>query len=154
MTTLVPLKDCIKGRVYRLCCRNLRVGVFDGRDGFIGIRKKFGHRYLFTEYHWEQGAPFGTVSGAVDMEIDVPADIPIAEGLGSIDENTDRPLAHDGEATNPHYPDKKGWWRYTDTDEVAGPEVRALGLMNKALFELLDRIQADLPPEPTWEKPE
>lgn len=150
---LTPLKECVKGRVYRLRCRNLRVGVFDGNDGFIGIRMKFGDRFLFTEYHWEQGAPYGTVAGAVDMGIDVPDDIPITEGLGTIDQNSNRPVERDAEATNPHYPDRKGWWRYLDTDEVAGPDVRAMGVSNADLFAFLDRIQAELPAEPTWRKP-
>ena len=29
------------------------------RSGFIGIREKFGSKYLFMEYHYETGAPFG-----------------------------------------------------------------------------------------------
>jgi hypothetical protein len=139
----VPLKDCIKGRVYRLRCRNLLVGVFDGKDGFMGIRTKFGHRYLFTEYHWEQGAPFGTVAGAADLGIDVPEDIPIVETLGSIDRDSKRPVERDADATNPHYPERKGWWRYIDTGEVAGPEVYATAVANDELFAFLERIDKE-----------
>ena len=58
---MIPLKDCKKGYVYELSSRNLLVGLFDGDAGFIGIRKKFGNLYLFTEYHWDTGPPFGTV---------------------------------------------------------------------------------------------
>jgi hypothetical protein len=39
------------GGVYRLRSRNLDFGVFDGQRGFIGIREKFGSRYLDTEYN-------------------------------------------------------------------------------------------------------
>jgi hypothetical protein len=40
----------VKGGVYAIRSRNLSVGVYDGDDGFVGIRKKFNERYLFTEY--------------------------------------------------------------------------------------------------------
>lgn len=48
--------------IYRIYSRNLEFGVYSEKvKGFIGIREKFGQRYLFTEYHYEIGAPFGTV---------------------------------------------------------------------------------------------
>jgi hypothetical protein len=56
----IPLTECKVRGVYRLRSRNLGVGVFDGNNGFIGIRTKFTDRYLDTEYHWDQGPPFGT----------------------------------------------------------------------------------------------
>lgn len=58
----IKLEDCKPGHVYRISSRNLSFGVFNPADnGFIGIRNKFGHTYLFTEYHWDTGEPFGTV---------------------------------------------------------------------------------------------
>lgn len=71
------IKDLVLGRVYKVYCRNLHLGVFDGKDGFIGIREKFGRRYLFTEHHWDCEA-FGTVRGVVDLNIDVPRSIAAA----------------------------------------------------------------------------
>lgn len=47
----IAQSDCVAGTIYALHSRNLTVGVYDGVTGFIGIREKFGHRYLFTEYH-------------------------------------------------------------------------------------------------------
>lgn len=61
---------CIKGRLYEVDCRNLTLAVYDGKGGFIGIRQKFGDRYLFTEYHYDQGPPYGTVKVLKDTEID------------------------------------------------------------------------------------
>lgn len=55
------MSECVKRGVYRINSRNLTVGVYDGDEGFIGIREKFGSKFLFTEYHWDQGPPFGTV---------------------------------------------------------------------------------------------
>jgi hypothetical protein len=41
--------------VYRLTSRNLALGVWDpDSKGFIGIREKFGHEYLDTEYHCDR----------------------------------------------------------------------------------------------------
>lgn len=42
--------DLIRGGIYAISARNFLVGVYDGDQGFIGIRMKFGTRYLFTEY--------------------------------------------------------------------------------------------------------
>ena len=79
----IPIAECTPGRVYQIQSRNLTFGVYDGEEGFIGIREKFGHRYLFTEYHWDQGPPHGTVSGQRDLGIDLPADISPKESLGA-----------------------------------------------------------------------
>lgn len=57
----VRLPECEQGMAYRVNSRNLTVAVFDGKDGFVGIREKWGDEYLFTEYHYDTGSPFGTV---------------------------------------------------------------------------------------------
>lgn len=60
--TYIPLDQCIDRGVYRIKSRNLDVGVYCAKNrGFIGIRTKFGDPYLFKEYHWDTGEPFGTV---------------------------------------------------------------------------------------------
>jgi len=63
----IPLTACQLGHVYVIRSRNLSVAVYDGANGFIGIREKFGQRYLFTEYHHDQGAPYGTVHPLKDL---------------------------------------------------------------------------------------
>lgn len=68
----VPMDQCIKGRLYRIGCRNLSLGVYDGNEGFVGIRHKFNSRFLDTEYHFDQGPPYGTVHTVMDTKIDVP----------------------------------------------------------------------------------
>ena len=72
----IPLDKCIYRHLYRIHSRNLKVGVFDGKTGFIGIRLKFGFKYLFTEYHWDQGPPYGTVQPQEDLG-PIPDDIEI-----------------------------------------------------------------------------
>jgi hypothetical protein len=56
------LTDCKHGWLYRIDSRNLTAGVFKrDKNGFVGIRTKLGERFLFVEYHWDTGSPFGTV---------------------------------------------------------------------------------------------
>jgi len=73
------IQDCIPRRLYRIDCRNLSYGVYNGMQGFIGIRMKFGHEYLFTEFHWDQGPPLGTVHTIIDTGIDLPEHIELKE---------------------------------------------------------------------------
>ena len=65
----IKLEDCKHGHLYRIFSRNLSLGVFDKAcSGFVGIRTKFGHRYLFCEFHYDTGAPFGTVNPLEEIE--------------------------------------------------------------------------------------
>lgn len=62
MSNYIPLNECIDRGIYRIHSRNLSVGVFrESTKGFIGIRYKFGDEYLFEEYHYDNGPPYGTV---------------------------------------------------------------------------------------------
>jgi len=65
----LPIADCKRGHVYRLRSRNLRFGLFvpENENGFVGIRAKFGSLFLFTEHHWDNGPPFGTVKPLEDL---------------------------------------------------------------------------------------
>ncbi len=50
----IPFSECKHRGLYLLASRNLRCGVFDKEYGyFIGIREKFGRRYLDIEIHFE-----------------------------------------------------------------------------------------------------
>ncbi len=127
------MDECVKGRLYAIRCRNLGLGVYDGKQGFIGIREKFGDEYLFTEYHYDQGPPFGTVYGVVDLGIDVPEGIDIVESRPTVDKNTDREVYFDK-------PVKQGGrgWVFKDTDE-ASEDIRPVSYMNKELFDWLQK---------------
>ena len=72
----IDLDLCRIGMAYKLNSRNLAVGVYDGSEGFIGIREKFGRRYLFSEYHWDQGPLFGTACPLEEIE---PCPEPLSE---------------------------------------------------------------------------
>lgn len=65
----LKLEECKHGYTYRISSRNLAFGVYDERkQGFVGIRTKFGDRYLFVEYHYDTAAPFGTVCPRIELE--------------------------------------------------------------------------------------
>lgn len=68
-------------RIYHLQSRNLRLGVFDGRGGFIGIRRKFDRRFLFCELHWDVSEHHGTVTSARATEHVVADSVEIVEGF-------------------------------------------------------------------------
>lgn len=57
------------GYVYLMVSRNGFAGVWDkDTRGFVFIREKFGSEYLFTEYHWDTGPPYGTVHPYTEFE--------------------------------------------------------------------------------------
>lgn len=76
---LPAMEDLEAGRVYYIRCRNLFVGVWNPETrGFIGIREKFGSKYLFTEFHYDADPHVGTVNAAEPMDIHI-GDIPLTD---------------------------------------------------------------------------
>lgn len=130
--SVIPLSECKQGVVYRLRSRNLVSGVFDGKTGSIGIREKFGFRYLDTEYHWETGPPHGTAS-PLEAIGEINLSVPLKERLGSVDTITGRQVAFD----RPVKEGGKGWY-FLDTGE-GSENIRSASVNNKALYELLER---------------
>lgn len=130
-TPRVPIDACIQGRLYKINCRNLSLGVYDGNQGFIGIRQKFNSKFLFTEYHWDQGPPHGTVFGVVDTGIDLPEHIALTESPGTIDKSTGRWVKFD----KPVDDGGKGWY-FADTGE-ASKDIHPVGKSNTELFDWL-----------------
>jgi hypothetical protein len=131
----LPLVACVKGRLYKFNARNFFIGVYNGHGGFVGIRTKFGYRFLDTEYHWDQGPPYGTVQEVEDTGIALPEGIPLETTLGTMDRDTCRPMDFD----RPVKDGGKGWY-FTDTGE-AGPDAQPVAVGNNALFEWLDKYQ-------------
>lgn len=81
----IPKKDCKNRIVYKIHSRNLELGVYDERDGgFIGFREKFGSVYLFKEFHYDNGPPFGTVRPDEETGWRLPAFISLDETLGTV----------------------------------------------------------------------
>ncbi len=81
----LPLKECRPRHIYKLNSRNLKYGVFNPKDnGFIGIRTKFSNRYLFTEYHWDTGPPYGTAKPIEDLGLIDDEDVFLMESYPAI----------------------------------------------------------------------
>jgi hypothetical protein len=130
MSNRIPLTECVHGGLYRIFSRNLSFGVFDAkRQGFIGIREKFRTYFLFLEYHFDTGAPFGTVHPHEFLEM-CPIDN-LREYLESRDDKTNRLVAFD----KPVKDGGKGWY-FVDTGE-ASQEIRSFAPINQPLFDWL-----------------
>lgn len=56
----IPKDKLIKGRKYKCDARNFSEGIWNGKE-FEYMRYKFGDRFPDTEYHWDDGPPYGTV---------------------------------------------------------------------------------------------
>lgn len=69
----IPIEHLEIGAAYKLKARNIRVGIWDGRD-FHGIRIKFGHEFMDAETHYDLDDRFGTAQ-AVHKLVD-----PLAPG--------------------------------------------------------------------------
>lgn len=138
MDSAIPLSACQKGHIYELHSRNLARGVFDGETGFVGIRTKFGSRYLFTEYHHETGPPHGTALPLHHLDV-LPEGIGVYEYEQSIDRVSGRPVAFD----SPVSKGGRGWY-YTDTNE-ADEAIRPASRQNQRLFDYLDSLEPAAP---------
>lgn len=142
----IPLDKCEEGKVYKISSRNLRIGVFDGKGGFIGIREKFGNRYLFTEYHWDKGPPFGTVRPYEEVEVELPPFVVAKETLGSKDIATGREVAY---KKPPEAEGFVGKWHFVDTGE-ASDEIKAQIIFNTPLYLFLRDLEMEHFPQ-RWE---
>lgn len=69
----IPLPECQERKLYRLLARNISIGVFNPEQGFIGIRTKFGSRFLDSENHWD--APEFATAKPVEVIGELPAEI-------------------------------------------------------------------------------
>jgi hypothetical protein len=129
-----------RGAVYEVRSRNLIAGVYDGEQGFIGIREKFGDEYLFTEYlSRECGGdkqPFDTVHPF--QKIGEAKSNVLAEHYGLI-------CAHCGKGA---WKDPQEKWTYPEGNHCAGgcshddQDIRWTG--NQLLFDVLFAMEQPL----------
>ena len=136
MREYIKKENCIKRHIYIIHSRNLIVGLYN-EIGFIGIREKFGHEYLFTEFHTDDGPPFGTVSPKKDIGI-LPENIPIIESIGTIDYKTKRPVYFDKSEAIEN--ERIGMWKFEDTNEHS-KDIKPVNVENEDLFQYLKTIE-------------
>lgn len=135
---MIPIEECVRGTVYKLRSRNLDVGVFDGKDSFIGWRQKFGSVFLDEEYHYDPG-PNGTVTRGTARPLEaidkISDHIVVKVYLGSRDSVTgrfvdfDKPISSGG----------VGWY-FIDTGE-ASQDIRPQAVTNKALYAAMEKFR-------------
>ena len=65
----IRIKDCKDGYLYIISARNANVGIYKETDKAFTInRLKFKDRFLFDEYHWDTGIPYGTAVPLKEVE--------------------------------------------------------------------------------------
>ena len=133
----VPLAKCEVRHVYRLKSRNLKIGVYDGERGLIGVRYKFDREFLFTEYHYDAGAPYGTVHPIEDIGV-LPEDISCVESGPTIDAKTRRLVGFD-RSSGTNSIGFRGWY-FLDTNE-ASTEINPHSVENENLFKYLKGLE-------------
>jgi len=58
----IAYEDLVDKEVYIVDARNFKIALFmQVIEGFEGVREKFGTTFIDIEYHYDKGAPFGTV---------------------------------------------------------------------------------------------
>lgn len=127
----IPMSELVDRRVYRIRSRNLVVGAWRAAtQGFIGIRQKFGDLYLFEEYHYETGAPYGTAHAIEYLGVVVPPEIPMVENLDSLCAQHYRRV---------EWRESERTWHHLDDGTVVDREQKdyPYSPMNGSLFDLM-----------------
>jgi len=121
---MIKLGELQRGTVYRLQSRNLACGVWNGKDGFIGIRTKFGGRFLDMEIHWDLSETIGTAQAL--------------EALGTIPESISQDISLGTECGNCHKP-VNYVERHTEHQGASGDWLHDDGSPNCCIFVENDR---------------
>jgi hypothetical protein len=127
---LLQRDKLVRGGLYTVTCRNLEVAVYDGGEGFIGIRDKVGARYLFTEYLSRAcgGTQLGSDTCRPEVLLmQVPNGIELRENLGEACRECKKPVWWTG-------PPAPAEWACQSGCKNVMPE----GLGNTPLFDFLD----------------
>lgn len=65
---MIPVEKCKDGWLYLINARNSCLGIFNEKEkGFIIRRIKFNAVFLFIEYHWDTGEPYGTAKALKEL---------------------------------------------------------------------------------------
>lgn len=142
MDEYLKIEGLIEGHVYEIRSRNLRLGVWNReKREFVGIREKFGKRYLDAEEHWDCGPPYGTAYPLRDLG-PLPEGVSPEAFLGNFCSKTKRPVVWDEEAYHPLREGNKGNFVYVDTRETmpSYPEAHCFLKENERLFAYLETL--------------
>ena len=130
----IDTDELVPRGVYEIYCRNLAVGVWNGKDGFVGIREKFGSRFLDKEHPWTEDRryrPYDTVRRVGPLLAMVPTSIEsLEEYLGSECIHCGKPARWTG-------PPAPAPWECDGGCE----DVRSQAVHNQDLFMFLNDVQ-------------
>lgn len=56
---MIPINELEIGAAYELDARNIRIGIWDGKQ-FHGIRRKFHDEFMDSEIHYDLDSRYGT----------------------------------------------------------------------------------------------
>lgn len=130
---MIPLEDLVVGAVYKLNSRNLNLGVFTEHNSFIGIRTKFGNRFLDEELEYTTHKNYGTARAEAILG-SIQTSIPLRETLGTKCEKC-------GQLVNFHEkrPEKEHWLHEDGT--ALCKEAWPISISNTELFKELDKFE-------------
>lgn len=60
MANYLKKEELEAGKAYEVTARNFSIAIWTGED-FVGLRYKFGDRFLDHEMHWDDHVRHGTV---------------------------------------------------------------------------------------------
>ena len=130
---MIDLKDLEIGTIYKVHAHNFSVAVYAGDGGFIGIRTKFGNRFLDTEFEWTTSSSFGTAR-AEEAIGKVPSTIKLVTSLGSECEKC-------GKLTNfdMSRPERLRWQH--DDGTTMCEKAWSISIPNRELFSIIEETQ-------------
>lgn len=134
---MIDLDQLKVGFLYEIDSRNISKGVWDG-EGFVGIRTKFGNRFLDKEIHWDLSKNFGTATPQKEL-----VECPIKElrtHLGTDCGNCSANMKYIywTEQTRPIGNTFPGEWKHLDAPECG--KLAPTAISNDALFVWLDSM--------------
>lgn len=138
---MIHLDACKHGWTYKIHSRNLIAGVFNKEtNGFVGLREKFGKVFLFTEFHYDTGAPYGTVSPEKEIE-----ECPITDLRESFDTICFKCKGRVDFIRSTPNKNGPGEWQHVETPDSCPKIVTGLGNWgspkNTALFDYLTELE-------------
>ncbi|WP_034641160.1 hypothetical protein [Chitinilyticum aquatile] len=107
-TNYLGIDQMQAGMAYAIWARNAYVGLWlpEERGFLISRYKMYPTPYLFVEYHWETGEPFGTVKPLRPLEI---CPIPLVPTSAYHEERDNAQLCGWLDALEERHPPLSGW---------------------------------------------
>lgn len=133
----ITKNECLHRHVYHINSRNLRLGIYnEANGGFYGIRTKFGDKFIFCEYHWDNGPPYGTVKPLTLIPASLSKTVEVSENLPQVFcIHCQQPLKEEHDSVYKHE-------HLSGVPCAAGERVHGNHRMNSELYNFLTALEA------------